>query len=387
MGGLLMIFGQIGGKPWYGNKSRFVQGLTTGPHHIQWAGGNLLPVPRPIAAQLYTRAALDLVETPPRAGRGHDATERVGTDEAVSFPALIWPQTLEGLGVATFNCYRPAVAIRAQDGGGAQGQIRGEKGLNRRRWLAVPRLLGAARGIAPHHHDPDEPPGQHRGPQPTPRVHLGARFAWVRGPARLGLGPSRGRADQVAFCARGAAALLGRLEGELLELGADREAAHRLDRIGQVTDRVLGGIAAVGHGPDVAPGQLLGSKIAEVAGSLTAGPIRDVELVGWLGFEIACEANRDAQAMARPPLEGERHDASDAVQAPKRPGLWAGGAGAMAVPVAAFALAARFFLGRIVQDDPHDLVGGDNVGGPADDGAPEWPSSVLEGAPEEDIES
>lgn len=159
MGGLLRIFGQIGGKPWYGKNSRFVQGLTTGPHHIQLAGGNLLPVPRPIAAQIYTRAALDLVEKPQRAGRCHDETARVGTDDALSCPALILPQTREGIGVAHVNFHRPAVAILAQDRASAQGQSRGAKGLNRRRWLALPRLFGAASGLAPHHHDPDEPPG------------------------------------------------------------------------------------------------------------------------------------------------------------------------------------------------------------------------------------
>ena len=53
----------------------------------------------------------------------------------------------------------------------------------------------------------------------------------------------------------------------------------------------------------------------------------------------------------------------------------------------AFDLAAGFFLGRIVEDDPNDLVVGDTLGGPADDGTPELPSSVIEGATEEDIES
>ena len=100
MVGLLMIFGQIGGKPWYGKKSRFVQNLPTGPHHLQLAGGNLLPVPRPIAAQIHPRAALDLVEKPQRAGRCHDETACVGTDEALSFPALFRPQTHEGMVVA-----------------------------------------------------------------------------------------------------------------------------------------------------------------------------------------------------------------------------------------------------------------------------------------------
>jgi hypothetical protein len=163
---LLMMFGQIGGKPWYGKHSRVVQGLTTGPHHIQLAGGTLLPGPRPIAAQIHPRAALDSVENPPRAGRCHDDTARVSTDDAWSLPALIWPQTLEGLRVANVNCHRPAVARLAQDRVGMQGQLRGEHGLHRRRWLAWPRLCGAASGLAPYHHDPDEPPGPHRVPQP-----------------------------------------------------------------------------------------------------------------------------------------------------------------------------------------------------------------------------
>jgi hypothetical protein len=191
----------------------------------------------------------------------------------------------------------------------------------------------------------------------------------------------------VAFCARGAAALVGRLWGQLIERGADREAAHRLDRVGPVTDLVLGGIAAVGHGPGVAPGPRLGRTIEDVAGELTAGPIRDVELGGWLGFASAFEANRDAQALAGPPLEGEGPDAEDDVQAPKRPVRLAGGAGAMTVPIAAVDLAASLFLGSIVTDDPHDLVVGDTVGGSADARAPEWPLSVIEGATAEDIAS
>jgi hypothetical protein len=59
----------------------------------------------------------------------------------------------------------------------------------------------------------------------------------------------------------------------------------------------------------------------------------------------------------------------------------------MTGPIAAVDLAASFFLGRIVTDDPYDLVVGDTGGGSADDRAPEWPSSVIEGATEEDIES
>jgi hypothetical protein len=73
--------------------------------------------------------------------------------------------------------------------------------------------------------------------------------------------------------------------------------------------------------------------------------------------------------------------------APTRPVLWAGGAGAMAGPVAAVELAASFLLGSIVNDDPQALALGATVGGPADDGAPELPSSGIAGATEEAIAS
>jgi hypothetical protein len=387
MVGLLMSCGQIGGNPWEGKNARCVQGLTTGPYHIPWAGGNLRPGPRPRAAQIHTRAARDLVAKPPRAGRGQDDTARVGTAEAVALPALLVPQPLEGMGVAHVTFPRPAVAIRAQERLGAQGQLRGDKGLNRRRWLAWPRRFGAARGLAPPDHDLAAPPGQHRGPQPPPRVHLGARPAGLRCPARRGRGPSLGRAEPVAWFARGAAALVGRLWGQRLELGADRDAAHRLDRIGPGTDRGLGGITAVGHGPAGAPGPLRSRTIEAVAGELTTGPRRDVTRGGWLGCAREGEADRDAQAMAGPPREGERPGAEDAVHAPKRPVLWAGGAGAMAGPVAAVELAASFLLGSIVNDAPQALVLGAHVGGPADDGAPELPSSGIAGATEEDSAS
>ena len=115
MVGLLMIFGQIWGEPWYGKNSGLVQGLTTGPHHVELAGGNFLSVPGPIAAQIERRAALDLVEKPQSACRRHDETERVGADDALPLAALILPQPIEGIGVANCNFHRPAVAILAQD--------------------------------------------------------------------------------------------------------------------------------------------------------------------------------------------------------------------------------------------------------------------------------
>ena len=91
-------------------------------------------------------------------------------------------------------------------------------------------------------------------PQATPALELGARFAWVRCPAGLGLHQGLGRADQVAFFAGGAPALVGRLWGHLVELSTDRETPHRMDRLGQLTDIILGGIATVSQAPDGTPG-------------------------------------------------------------------------------------------------------------------------------------
>jgi len=38
MFGLLVIFGQAWGEPWYGKNSGFIEGCTTGPHHVQLTG-------------------------------------------------------------------------------------------------------------------------------------------------------------------------------------------------------------------------------------------------------------------------------------------------------------------------------------------------------------
>ena len=88
---LLMIFGQSWGEPWYGKNASFMEGLPTGPHHIQVTRGDFLSVPGPIAAQIERHATLDLVDKPQRACCRHDQTERVGAEDAVPLPALILP--------------------------------------------------------------------------------------------------------------------------------------------------------------------------------------------------------------------------------------------------------------------------------------------------------
>ena len=100
---LLMIFGQLWGEPWDGKNSRFLKGLTTGPHHIQLTGDCFLSVPGPITAQIERRATLDLVDKPQRACRRHAQTKRIGANDALPLTALISPQPIEGVGVANDN--------------------------------------------------------------------------------------------------------------------------------------------------------------------------------------------------------------------------------------------------------------------------------------------
>ena len=138
-----------------------MQGLPTGPHHIQLTWGDLVSVPRPVAAEIPGRTVLDLGEKPQRARRRHTQAQRVGAEDALPSPALLLPQTIEGIGVADCNFYRPAVAVLAQDGVDAQGEVGGEKRLDRRERFTSPRRVEAASGIAPHNDDPDEASGQH----------------------------------------------------------------------------------------------------------------------------------------------------------------------------------------------------------------------------------
>src|SRR5918996_1705188 len=251
MFGLLMIFGQIWGKPWYGKNSSLVQSLTTGPHHIQLAGSNLVPIPRPIAAQIHTRTALDLVEKPQRAGRRHDQPKRIGTDDALPFATLILPEPIEGVGVTDFDFHRPAVAILSHDVIDAQGQIGGEQGFEGRQWFSLPRLFRHAFAIPPEHHHTNQAPRQHRMPQPTPGLYLGTCFARVGHPSLGRLGQGFGRADHGAFFARGAPTLFLWRWRRLVELGADGETSNYMDRMGKLADIVFGGITPVGQTPEV----------------------------------------------------------------------------------------------------------------------------------------
>ena len=72
MFGLLVIFGQLGGKPWYGKNASLLEGFTAGPHHVPLTGGTFLPVPGPVAGEMACCATLDLVDKPQGTCRDHD---------------------------------------------------------------------------------------------------------------------------------------------------------------------------------------------------------------------------------------------------------------------------------------------------------------------------
>ena len=171
---LLVIFGQLWDKPWYGKNASPMKGLPTGFRHVELTGGRFLSVPGPVAGQRYTRAALNLVNKPQRACRGQDQTQRVGPDDALAFPTLLLAQTREGVGVTDGNFHRPAVAILREDVLRAQGEIGREKRLDRWGWFVVASPCGAALALTPYDHDPQEAPWQHRVPQTTPGLDLSA---------------------------------------------------------------------------------------------------------------------------------------------------------------------------------------------------------------------
>src|SRR5262245_46859879 len=111
-----------------------------------------------------SRAVLDLGEKPQGASRRHAQAERVGADDALPFPALLLPQTIEGLGVTACNFHCPAVTGLAQDGVKTQSEIGGAKRRNCWERFASPRRVEAVGGRAPHDDAPEESSGPHGGP-------------------------------------------------------------------------------------------------------------------------------------------------------------------------------------------------------------------------------
>src|SRR5919198_5972041 len=111
MFGLLIIFGQLWGEPWYRKNPGCIEGLPTGFCHVELTGRHFLSVPGPVAAQGPLRAAIHVRHKPQRACRGQDQTARVGTKEALPLAALVLPQPGEGVTVTARHFHGPAVAI------------------------------------------------------------------------------------------------------------------------------------------------------------------------------------------------------------------------------------------------------------------------------------
>ena len=103
-----------------------------------------------------------------------------------------------------------------------------------------------------------------------------------------------------------------------------------------------------------------------------------MELWGLRGFEREFAAHGDAEAVARPPREGDVHHAQHEVHASQRAVFLPGGARAITVAGEPGNMGAGFFLGRIVKADPNDLARGDKLGREADDRSPEVPAVVVE---------
>src|SRR6516162_2769974 len=187
MCGFLVIFGQLWGEPWYGKNTGLMEGLPTGLCDVELTGGRFLSVPGPVAAQRHTHATIHMGNEPQRACRRQDQPQRVGADDALPLATLVWRQPGAGVTVSDRNLHGPAVAIFAHDLVTAQRQIGGEKGLEGWGWFSLALVFGGELALTAQHHDLHEAPRQHRVPQATPGLDLGACFARVGHPPRRSL--------------------------------------------------------------------------------------------------------------------------------------------------------------------------------------------------------
>ena len=130
MFGLLIIFGQLWGEPWYGKNAGLMEGLPTGFRHVELTWRYFLSVPGPVATQRHRRATIHVRNEPQCACRCHDQTKRVGADDALPLATLVLPEPVKGVTVTDGNFHGPAVAILAHDLCRAQRQISSEKGFD-----------------------------------------------------------------------------------------------------------------------------------------------------------------------------------------------------------------------------------------------------------------
>src|SRR5918995_5604516 len=219
---LLMIFGEIWGKPWYGENARLKKGFATGPGNVELAGGALLPVPRSITPEIHRRTLVGLCEEPERPRGGHHKAKRVGPDNALELAALVMAQAIEGIAIPSRDVDGPAVAILLQDVLHAERQGRGEEGFDWGRRCALAWLLRTGAGATDHDHA-HQPPREDGMPEADPGLGLRLGFRGMRLPAAAPAGPRVGGAQQLALPRRPPAAFARRGLGEGIELAGEQE--------------------------------------------------------------------------------------------------------------------------------------------------------------------
>ena len=173
------------------------------PRRADWA--HFLSVPGPIATQRHLHASIHVLNEPQCACRCQDQTKRVGAYNTLPLATLVLPEPIKGVLLR--------IAISTASGGHTRATwaaSRSDPWRKRLRWLgAVFSVLAVEEWVRQVVAAPRPARGAQAtpGPQAIPGLDLGARFAGAGCPSRGGLGQGLGRADQVAFFARGAASL------------------------------------------------------------------------------------------------------------------------------------------------------------------------------------
>ena len=122
-------------------------------------------------------------------------------------------------------------------------------------------------------------------------------FRGMRLPAVAPAGQRFGGAPQLALLRRPPAAFACRGLGQGIELAGEQEPRDHVDRVRQVAQEFLGGMAAVRERPNRWTGQLSGHKVHAGARQRTPGAIQLVVLMGLRFFEVEFQANGDGHAV------------------------------------------------------------------------------------------
>ena len=171
MFGLLVIFGQLWGKPWYGENTGLMEGLPTGLRDVELTGGRFLSVPGPVAAQRHpvSRSTWAM---------NHSVRAAARTKRNVLAPMMRcrlrhWScpspskALLSRMAISTAQRWPYARTISSA----LKGEIGGEKGFDGWGWFSLSWPCGGSCAMPAQHRQPA------RGAQATPGA---------TGPPRLG---------------------------------------------------------------------------------------------------------------------------------------------------------------------------------------------------------